>query len=394
MGIDSPALVVLHGGDGEGPAERTMAHARAAAARISIRAAREAGFETVIVATDSPGAFADVTGVIVDPDAEGEPFELHRRLREVVGRFGLERPAVMGAGAVPLLGVGEFQFVVEQLRLHDERFVTNNFFSGDITGWTPGRALERLGKFERDNQIPRRLRDEGELVPVILPRTTGTQFDLDTPADLCVLAFHEGLDPELRAAMQGLELPLQSYYEVMQVFCDRKAELIVAGRVGSQAWHHLERETACRVRLISEERGMAAADDGHRPRSIAGFMIEDVGPERFFARMAEMGDALVLDTRVVEAHLGLEPTREDRFQSDLATGATRPGPGAARDHGRCGGGAIAGAAGRAFARVRWADGAERCGVAGERPAAGVATLRRSCWSGWLSRRCGHRWVSA
>lgn len=38
---------------------------------------------------------------------------------------------------------------------------------------------------------------------------------------------------------------------------------------------------------------------------------------RFFERMALLGDALVLDTRVVEAHLGLEPSREDRFQSDL-----------------------------------------------------------------------------
>jgi hypothetical protein len=33
--------------------------------------------------------------------------------------------------------------------------------------------------------------------------------------------------------------------------------------------------------------------------------------------MALLGDALVLDTRVIEAHLGLTPSREDRFQSDL-----------------------------------------------------------------------------
>jgi hypothetical protein len=33
--------------------------------------------------------------------------------------------------------------------------------------------------------------------------------------------------------------------------------------------------------------------------------------------MAQLGDALVIDTRVLEAHLGIRPSREDRFQSDL-----------------------------------------------------------------------------
>ena len=71
---------------------------------------------------------------------------------------------------------------------------------------------------------------------------------------------------------------------------------------------------------------MAAAGPGHRARSGLGFLIEEVGPERFFQRMAELGDALVIDTRVIEAHLGITPAREDRFQSDLlAAGALEDG---------------------------------------------------------------------
>jgi hypothetical protein len=82
-------------------------------------------------------------------------------------------------------------------------------------------------------------------------------------------------------------------------------------------WQHLERETACRIRMLSEERGLAAAANGHRARSVLGFLFEALGAEPFFARIAELGDALVLDTRVLEAHLGVTPSREDRFQSDL-----------------------------------------------------------------------------
>jgi hypothetical protein len=45
--------------------------------------------------------------------------------------------------------------------------------------------------------------------------------------------------------------------------------------------------------------------------------LEAVGVERFFERLAELGEAAVLDTRVIEAHMGVTPSREDRFQSDL-----------------------------------------------------------------------------
>ena len=100
--------------------------------------------------------------------------------------------------------------------------------------------------------------------------------------------------------------------------CGRTRQVAVAGRVGgSQAWQYLERETACRVRLFAEERGLATAPAGYRARSLLGFLVEEVGCERFFQRIAELGDGAIIDTRVIEAHLGVEPSREDRFQSDL-----------------------------------------------------------------------------
>jgi hypothetical protein len=104
----------------------------------------------------------------------------------------------------------------------------------------------------------------------------------------------------------------------MPLLCDRTRQVVVAGRVGgSQAWQYLERETACRVRLFAEERGLATAPPGYHARSVLGFLIEEIGCERFFQRLAELGDGAVIDTRVIEAHMGVEPGREDRFQSDL-----------------------------------------------------------------------------
>ncbi len=319
MGIPRPALVIFHGGLGTGEAERLMAEARAAAARNTARTALAAGFEAVIVATDEPDAFPDdLPNVYVDPDSRRPgPFDFAGRLKEIVSRYGLEKPAVMGSGSVPLLGVEEFQLIAEQLEQRDRRFVTNNFFSADLTAWTPGEAIFEVGDFARDNALPRRLRDDAGLAPVVLPRTTATQFDLDTPTDLAILALDETAPPELARAAAPLAGRCEPLRELMRLLCDRTAEIVVAGRVGSQAWQYLERETACRVRLFSEERGLAAAGPGHRARSLLGYLVEEVGVRRFFALMATLGDAFVCDTRVLEAHLGLQPTREDRFQSDL-----------------------------------------------------------------------------
>ena len=322
MTFEGPVLVIFHGATGIGDAERMVAEARIAAAASTSLSAIAAGFEAVIVATDAPKAFPTLPGpVLFDVDRTELPFEIEGRIREIVGRYGLQKPAVMGSGALPLLGVGDFQMVVEQLEQRDGRFVTNNFFSSDLTAWTPGSAIERVAPFARDNVLPRRLRDDAGLLPVVMPRTTATQFDLDTPSDLCILALREGLSERLRRLLQGRALPLAPYRALMPLFCDRTAEVVVAGRIGSYAWQHLERETACRVRVFSEERGLAAAGTGYRARSVLGFLYEEVGPRRFFERLCELGDAVVLDLRVLLGHLGIEPSREDRFQADLYSSA-------------------------------------------------------------------------
>lgn len=318
MKFERPVLIILHGGTGVGPAERMLATARVAAARTTAATALAAGFEAVIIATDDAGAFEPLPSrVLIDPDAAHEPFNFDSRLRGLVEHYGLRRPAVMGSGSLPLMTVENFAFIAEQLDARDARFVTNNFFSADLTAWTPGDALAATSTLTRDNVLPRRLRDDAGLSPVILPRTTGTQFDLDTPSDLAVLALMQSLPPALSRSAAKANATADRYRTFLPMLCDRTAQVVVAGRVGSATWQYLERETACRIRMFSEERGLATAAPGYHAHSALGFLLEEVGVQRFFERMALLGDALVLDTRVIEAHMGLEPSREDRFQSDL-----------------------------------------------------------------------------
>ena len=56
---------------------------------------------------------------------------------------------------------------------------------------------------------------------------------------------------------------------------------------------------------------------GGQARSLLGFYLAEVGVERFFATLAELADAVFLDSRVLLAHLGIEASRADRFLSDI-----------------------------------------------------------------------------
>jgi hypothetical protein len=52
-------------------------------------------------------------------------------------------------------------------------------------------------------------------------------------------------------------------------------------------------------------------------RSLLGYHYQQVGPTRFFETLAELGQAIFLDSRVIFAHLRVWPAASDRYNSDL-----------------------------------------------------------------------------
>jgi len=310
-------LVVFLGGLGDSPVEEMVAGARVAASLDTIEAALQSGsYAGAVLVTD--GRFrlpALPEGVTVD--ADGGHFHFGRRLAEVVRRHGLERVVYLGGGSLPLLGARELAAVAAALA-EEGALVTNNHYSSDMVGFAT-EALERIEPPDSDNRLARALSEEAGLSVRPLERTVATQLDIDGPTDLAVLALTGEGGPRLRDYLQALDLERERYRRVLPLFSDRKAEIIVAGRVGSHAWQYLEREIACRVRLFAEERGMEA--DGRaaagEARSLVAFFLEAAGPQRFFQALAELGDAAFIDTRVLLAHFRIEAGRPDRFLSDL-----------------------------------------------------------------------------
>ncbi|MBI4328540.1 MAG: hypothetical protein HY685_01580 [Chloroflexi bacterium] len=306
---------------GPGFAERMMEGARSASALDFLQRAEATGlFSPPVLVTDSAEMAAIAPpGVEVELDGDEAPFHFGRRLLGLVQARRLERFVVTGAGSVPLLSVGELRRFGRACLSRDPVVVANNLYSADILGVSVAEALEKIDLPATDNALALRLWKKAGLRGVEFPRTPSTQYDIDSPADLLILSLHPGVGPHLRGYLDGLALETARLQEAARLLTDPGAEIVVAGRVGSHAWAFLERQTACRVRLFSEERGMRALgrEEGGVARSFLSYHLEAGGMERFFSELSTLGGAVFLDSRVLLAHRGTATSEEDRFLSDL-----------------------------------------------------------------------------
>jgi hypothetical protein len=239
-----------------------------------------------------------------------------------------------GGGALCLLGDDGLDSLLSPI---PGEVVTNNRFSADafVVAGDLDSALTALAACDADNAAPRHLNEAG-FAWRDLGSTPWTRFDVDTTLDLALLrlatrvAGTRPLDGSVRAFLDMARLPGGGALEVPhlerlgEVVRGRRAELLVAGRVPVSTWQDLETETACRVRCLVEERGMRSArDPDSSPRSILAAFMARSSPTELVEELAHLGDAVVLDTRVLMASLAGSsdasrwPPEEERFASDF-----------------------------------------------------------------------------
>ena len=307
---------------GASDVERLVDDARAAALCDTAARAQEAGFRDVVLVTSSPDRFSRLPGVEIEATPAGGDFA--GRLHAIVAR---RRPAAVcyaGAG-MPAMTADRWAGILDRLR-SGEATVTNNLYSSDVLATTAVEALAALPSGTPDNGMALFLRDSAALAVDVLPRSAATLLDIDTPAELLILSLGTELaslhiGPALRAVLQAAPhqalLDNRRLADALDRLTERETQVLVVGRVGSGVWQALEQETAARVRVISEERGMRTALS-REARSILGFHADAAGPGALVDALSELADAVFMDTRPFLRHVGWDASRADRFRADLA----------------------------------------------------------------------------
>ena len=309
------AVWILHAtpADGAGPLERWVAEEREA-----IAARHQTGFLA---------AGAASARVVAGPP-DDTPFGA--RLRALVAA---ERPGgvvVLGSGSVPLATATDRRAFVEAAAAGEALALTNNRYSSDIAAIACAERLADLPDLAADNALPRWLDEVAGYTVADLRRRWRLGIDIDGPLDLLLVGRGRRTeDPAIDLARVRDRLAA-----VATVAADRRAELVVAGRTSVATLAGLERSVPARVRAFVEERGLRAASRlaqaaGRRPArsarppaSVLGILLERDGPASFGGHLGRLGDAAVVDTRVLLAHrLGPDdagwPSPEDRFAADL-----------------------------------------------------------------------------
>ena len=327
------AVRILHAeaGPNAEPLERTLIAARAALAERHRRGFLAAGA-------------ADVRVVAGPPDG----ISFGERLRGLAAealRFGASGIVVLGSGSVPLATERDRRAFVAAAAAVTPAALANNVYSADIVAIS---SVARLGGLRElpdlpaDNALPRWLAEVAR-VPVTALRRWRLGFDLDSPLDLLLSGRASDV---ARLGGAGIDVGAVNarLAGVVAVLADRRAELVLAGRTSAATLGALERGAACRVRARVEERGLRASsvlalggDDGgpntrpeasateparRPPRSTLGMLVDRDGPGALGGLLAQLGDAAVVDTRVLLAHrYGAAeagwPSAEDRFAGDL-----------------------------------------------------------------------------
>ncbi len=310
--------IIFCDGNSESRLESIVRDAKRSAVMATLRRLAnlaEVGRPTVVTDDELLLAWATNEGAEVLRTDSG--FHFGKTLASIADKYPREKILYIGGGSAALMGEEDWRCFIA-LMSGDTGVVANNPFSADFALFGPAEAIERIDPPAIDNDLSFRLAKAG--LPASHPeRTIANQFDIDTAVDAVIATHHPNCPEEIGKLIDRSDLDLAGVQAIKAIVIDPDKELLVSGRIGAGVWRILETETACRKRVFSEERGMRASgrQEAGMARSVLGILLTTFGPKGLLAKLGELADGAVIDTRVLMAHMGWEPSTGDRMASDL-----------------------------------------------------------------------------
>ena len=251
-----------------------------------------------------------------------KPFHFGEVLAEIISEYHLDRLAYFGGASAPLMGGKDLQKIFEQvLRQKTPTAIVNNLYSSDWAVFNHTSVIEEIkSQLPSDNPLGWVMQQEAQFDVRALPPSASSRLDIDTPVDLILLHGHPGIGRHCRDFLSQTDQPLlDGISNLRRVLQTPASTLSIIGRASSAVWKEMEERTKIWVRVYVEERGMVASQRLARGevQSLIADMVDELQPSGFLARLGQMSDAVIWDTRVWMGSRGAWPSAADRFAADL-----------------------------------------------------------------------------
>lgn len=256
--------------------------------------------------------------IIPDPFPSTQKLHFGGWLSERVERYKPASLFYWGAGASPFITRDLIESFCSSISAGQNIMYTNNFFSADWVAFTPANSALEINPPPLDNNLAYHLWQDCALRSIFIAPGVEIIGDVDTPADLLILAEHPRAGPRTAEYLKTLPLDTSRVKRLAELLPHR-SDIFLAGRVGSALFRYLDTRCPCKFRIISEERGMRSWGRVKRKevRSFLAEMIEKIGMEGVFSFIEETSRGAVIDSRVIFAHICKKVSKADRFFSDL-----------------------------------------------------------------------------
>ncbi|MEA4926207.1 MAG: hypothetical protein VB084_12965 [Syntrophomonadaceae bacterium] len=258
-------------------------------------------------------------GVIINMDERNVEFHLGKRLSDLIENQNLQNIIYFGGGAAPLIGKEDLTRMALALKEAKNVVISNNFVSSDFIAFTPAAAINNIQLPAIDNTLAKLLHEQAGLRMELLESGLSTSYDIDTLIDVMILGVHPRTGARTRRTIRKLGFDFSKLEKAKQTLLNPDAEVLIYGRINPYPLSYITRNAKCWLRVIMEERGMRALGRLERQEvtSVFGYLLESSSLENLFSTISNLCDCAFLDTRVLFAHMKLDLTKWDRFNSDL-----------------------------------------------------------------------------
>ena len=148
-----------------------------------------------------------------------------------------------------------------------------------------------------------------------MPVSLGSVFDIDTPNDFAILSKITNNSGNIGNYISNSIFKNIDLNKFIKVLSSKSSEIFVYGRINPLNLYMAEKNIPCKIRFLSEERGLKIR--GKASSSLLKYFFKSENFDNLFKLFENICDGGIFDTRIIFSLFAGEYEQEDVYLSDM-----------------------------------------------------------------------------